>query len=146
MECNELTVRYNIYLSSFHGYAKMAMELSYCLYRTDYIFRIKKINCIGYLHCCVCLTVRRSLSIVVSSKRHLIDSYKISDEILLLVISFVFTAQSAVWTNEIDSLRQTGFTGVGFGSAYVTSNITRFTDNTNMYLGAIITDGQDYFL
>lgn len=40
-----------------------------------------------------------------------------------------------VWTNEIKSLADTAFTGVGFGTAYVTTNISKFTDNTDMYFG-----------
>lgn len=39
-----------------------------------------------------------------------------------------------VWWNEITSLAQTGFTGVGFGAAYVTDDIFFQVDNSNMYL------------
>lgn len=38
-----------------------------------------------------------------------------------------------VWIDEISTLSQTFFTGVGFGSAYVTENIISLVDNTNMY-------------
>lgn len=38
-----------------------------------------------------------------------------------------------VWENEIHSLAQTCFTGVGFGSAYVTEDIVDLVDNANMY-------------
>ena len=38
-----------------------------------------------------------------------------------------------VWGNEIHSLAQTYFTGVGFGSAYVTEDIVDLVDNANMY-------------
>lgn len=39
-----------------------------------------------------------------------------------------------VWTNEIESLAMTYFTGVGFGSAYVTSDIYNIVNNANMYI------------
>ena len=39
-----------------------------------------------------------------------------------------------VWTNEIRTLIKTQFTGVGFGTAYVTIDILQQTDNVNMYL------------
>lgn len=38
-----------------------------------------------------------------------------------------------VWGNEIESLAKTCFTGVGFGSAYVTEDIVDLVDNANMY-------------
>ena len=38
-----------------------------------------------------------------------------------------------VWMNEIESLAQTRFLGVGFGSAYVTDDIIYQVDNSNMY-------------
>lgn len=38
-----------------------------------------------------------------------------------------------VWINEIMSLSETYFTGVGFGSAYVTDDIINQVDNSNMY-------------
>lgn len=38
-----------------------------------------------------------------------------------------------VWINEINSLSETYFTGVGFGSAYVTDNIVNEVENSNMY-------------
>lgn len=41
-----------------------------------------------------------------------------------------------VWTNEIRTLIRTQFTGVGFGTAYVTIDILQQTDNVNMYLKA----------
>lgn len=39
-----------------------------------------------------------------------------------------------VWTNEINSLAQTCFTGVGFGAAYVTEDIVYMVENSNMYI------------
>jgi len=39
-----------------------------------------------------------------------------------------------VWTNEIETLAKTYFTGVGFGTAYVTSNIDDIVNNFNMYI------------
>ena len=39
-----------------------------------------------------------------------------------------------VWINEINSLSQTYYTGVGFGSAYVTEDIIYQVDNSNMYI------------
>ena len=42
----------------------------------------------------------------------------------------------AVWKNEIALLEKTQYTGVGFGTAYVSNNITYETDNINMYLNA----------
>ena len=39
-----------------------------------------------------------------------------------------------VWINEINSLSQTYFTGVGFGSAYVTDDIIYMVDNSSMYV------------
>lgn len=39
-----------------------------------------------------------------------------------------------VWTNELQTLAQTNFTGVGFGTAYVTYDIYNIVDNANMYL------------
>ena len=38
-----------------------------------------------------------------------------------------------VWLNEFDSLSKTWFTGVGFGSAYVTRDIVYQVSNSNMY-------------
>ena len=38
-----------------------------------------------------------------------------------------------VWINEIGSLSKTWFTGVGFGSAYVTKDIVNQVSNSNMY-------------
>jgi O-antigen ligase len=38
-----------------------------------------------------------------------------------------------VWMNEIDSLIKTYFTGVGFGSAYISNDIIYQVDNINMY-------------
>ena len=38
-----------------------------------------------------------------------------------------------VWINEIGSLSKTCFTGVGFGSAYVTKDIVNQVSNSNMY-------------
>lgn len=38
-----------------------------------------------------------------------------------------------VWLNEIESLTETYFTGVGFGSAYVTEDILEQVNNSNMY-------------
>lgn len=38
-----------------------------------------------------------------------------------------------VWQNELSSLKQTYFTGVGFGSAYVTDDIIYKVSNSNMY-------------
>lgn len=178
----------------------MAMGLGYCLYRTDYIFRMKKFQLfLLVLIASASFLLGGGLSLiglVVSSISLMAMKFRM--KILLLVVPFVFIAQSAyliasmiliavivclqplmsafaentktkifallsafavllvlassivmevvnsdpnaiwrliVWTNEIDSLRQTGFTGVGFGSAYVTSNIARFTDNINMYFG-----------
>lgn len=40
----------------------------------------------------------------------------------------------AVWKNEIASLEKTQYTGVGFGTAYVSNSIPYETDNINMYL------------
>lgn len=42
----------------------------------------------------------------------------------------------AVWKNEIASLEKTQYTGVGFGTAYVSNSIPYETDNINMYLNA----------
>ena len=39
-----------------------------------------------------------------------------------------------VWINEVDTLAQTYFTGVGFGSSYVTEDIVYMVDNSNMYM------------
>ena len=39
-----------------------------------------------------------------------------------------------VWENEMTSLAQTCFTGVGFGSAYVTNDIVEVVENANMYI------------
>lgn len=39
-----------------------------------------------------------------------------------------------VWINEVGTLAQTYFTGVGFGSAYVTEDIVYMVDNSNMYM------------
>lgn len=39
-----------------------------------------------------------------------------------------------VWMNEFNSLAHTYFTGVGFGSAYVTEDIVYMVDNYNMYV------------
>ena len=39
----------------------------------------------------------------------------------------------SVWINEIESLSKTWFTGVGFGSAYVTNDIIFQVNNSNMY-------------
>ena len=39
-----------------------------------------------------------------------------------------------VWINELHSLAQTYYTGVGFGAAYVSDFILRETDNINMYM------------
>lgn len=39
-----------------------------------------------------------------------------------------------VWINELHSLAQTYYTGVGFGAAYVSDFILRETDNINMYI------------
>lgn len=38
-----------------------------------------------------------------------------------------------VWTNEVISLKETYFTGVGYGSAYVTETIYNEVSNSNMY-------------
>ena len=38
-----------------------------------------------------------------------------------------------VWTNEVLSLKETYFTGVGYGSAYVTETIYNEVSNSNMY-------------
>lgn len=70
--------------------------------------------------------------------------------ILLLFIALVITLFSGViyrylqtdengmwrlmvWKNELSSLYQTVGTGVGFGSAYVTTDFYRYIDNSNMY-------------
>lgn len=39
-----------------------------------------------------------------------------------------------VWADEVGSLIDTGGTGVGFGTAYVTENIINTVDNSNMYM------------
>lgn len=39
-----------------------------------------------------------------------------------------------VWTNELESLAKTCYTGVGFGTAYVTGDINLIVNNFNMYL------------
>ena len=39
-----------------------------------------------------------------------------------------------VWTNELETLADTMFTGVGFGSAYVTNDIYLIVNNSNMYV------------
>ena len=41
-----------------------------------------------------------------------------------------------VWTDEVSSLVETKFTGVGFGTAYVTKDIIHTVDNSNMYQDA----------
>lgn len=41
-----------------------------------------------------------------------------------------------VWKNEIATLAKTYYTGVGFGTAYVSNSIFAETDNLNMYLNA----------
>lgn len=41
-----------------------------------------------------------------------------------------------VWLNEFESLSKTWFSGVGFGSAYVTDEIVHQVNNFNMYNGA----------
>lgn len=39
-----------------------------------------------------------------------------------------------VWTNELESLAKTYYTGVGFGTAYVTGDINLVVNNANMYI------------
>jgi hypothetical protein len=39
-----------------------------------------------------------------------------------------------VWENEINTLSQTHFTGIGFGSSYVTWDFYKYVDNANMYM------------
>lgn len=47
----------------------------------------------------------------------------------------------SVWKNELSVLEKTDYTGVGFGTSYVTSSIVYEVDNINMYLK---TDGGFY--